>query len=35
LEAEREQRRKQREAIASAAPDFAHELVAGLDENEE
>lgn len=35
LAAEREQKKKQREAIASAAPGFAHELVAGLDENEE
>jgi hypothetical protein len=35
LAAEREQRKKQREAIAAAAPAFAHELVAGLDENEE
>jgi hypothetical protein len=35
LEAQREQKRKQRENIAAAAPEFAHELVAGLDENEE
>jgi len=35
LAMEREQRRKQREAIVAAAPQFAHELVAGLDENEE
>lgn len=35
LTAERAQKRKLREAIAAAAPGFAHELVAGLDENEE
>jgi hypothetical protein len=35
LEAERQQKRKQRDAIAASTPGFAHELVAGLDENEE
>jgi len=35
LAAEAAQKRKQREAIAMSAPHFAHELVAGLDENEE
>jgi hypothetical protein len=35
LAAEREQKKKQHAAIVAAAPQFAHELVAGLDENEE